>query len=210
MTVTPDPDPAAVFDAIGAAYEDAFAGSPARRDSLDRLLEHLAPGSRILDVGCGTGRPTASVLADAGHEVLGVDVSPVMVALAAERVPGAGFLRADIRELPLEEESFDAVCAYFSLLQMDRADQTRTLRRLTRALTPGGLLAVATVPLDVEAFDAVFMGSPIRVTSFAAEPFKDLLADSGLTVLWEHHGHYTPRLPGAEPEAELFLLCRRG
>ncbi|MGW1281519.1 class I SAM-dependent methyltransferase [Streptomyces tsukubensis] len=209
MPATPAPDPAAAFDAIGAAYEDAFAGSPARRASLDRLLEHLAPGSRILDIGCGTGRPTASTLAAAGHDVLGIDVSPVMVALAADRVPGGTFRRADIRELPLEEESYDAVCAYFSLLQMDRADQTRVLHRITRALAPGGLLAVGTVPIDVENFDAEFMGSPIRVTSFGAEPFRRLLVESGLTVLWEHQGHYTPRLPGAEPEAELFVLCRR-
>ncbi|MGV9317065.1 class I SAM-dependent methyltransferase [Streptomyces sp. NPDC003691] len=210
MTVTPESDPAVVFDAIGAAYEDAFAGSPARRASLDRLLAHLAPGSRILDAGCGTGRPTASTLAAAGHRVLGVDVSPVMVALAAERVPGAEFRHEDLRELPLEEGDFDAVCAYFSLLQMGRAEQARTLRNLVGALAPGGLFAVGTVPLDVEDLDAVFMGRPIRVTSFAAEPFKDLLTGAGLTVLWEHHGHYTPRIPGAAPEAELFLLCRRG
>ncbi|AZK98148.1 MULTISPECIES: class I SAM-dependent methyltransferase [Streptomyces] len=209
MPATPAPDPAAAFDAIGASYEDAFAGSPARRASLDRLQEHLAPGSRILDIGCGTGRPTASTLAAAGHDVLGIDVSPVMVALAVDRVPGGTFRRADIRELPLEEESYDAVCAYFSLLQMDRADQIRVLHRITRALAPGGLLAVGTVPLDVENFDAEFMGSPIRFTSFGAEPFKDLLVRSGLTVLWEHQGHYTPRLPDAEPEAEQFLVCRR-
>ncbi|NEE27640.1 methyltransferase domain-containing protein, partial [Streptomyces sp. SID7982] len=94
---------AAVFDALGAEYERAFAASAAHRESLERLLTDLAPGSRVLDVGSGTGRPTAQILAEAGHRVLGVDVSPVMAALAARQVPGADFRCADIRDLPLAE-----------------------------------------------------------------------------------------------------------
>lgn len=96
---------AAVFDALGAEYERAFAASAAHRESLERLLADLAPGSRVLDVGSGTGRPTARTLADAGHRVLGVDVSPVMTALAARQVPTAEFRCADARDLPCPRAS---------------------------------------------------------------------------------------------------------
>lgn len=48
---------AAAFDALGAEYERAFAASAAHRESLERLLADLSPGSRVLDVGSGTGRP---------------------------------------------------------------------------------------------------------------------------------------------------------
>ncbi len=140
---------AAVFDALGAAYEQAFAASAAHRESLERLLAGLAPGSRVLDVGSGTGRPTAQTLADAGHRVLGVDVSPVMTALAARQVPGAEFRCADIRDFPLAEGEFDAVCVYFSLLQLGRGEQADLMERLVRSLRPGGLLVAATVPVDV-------------------------------------------------------------
>jgi ubiquinone/menaquinone biosynthesis C-methylase UbiE len=125
---------AAVFDALGLEYEKAFARSEAHLASLEWLLGRLAPGSRVLDVGSGTGRPTASTLTAAGHEVLGVDVSPVMVDLATRQVPQATFRRADIRGLPLEEGSFDAVCVYFSLLQMTRAEQSEVLGRLARVI----------------------------------------------------------------------------
>ncbi|WP_449353541.1 class I SAM-dependent methyltransferase, partial [Streptomyces shaanxiensis] len=151
-----------VFDALGLTYEKAFARSAAHLASLDWLLERLVLGSRVLDVGSGTGRPTASALTDAGHEVLGVDVSPVMVDLAARQVPRATFRLADIRELPLEEGAFDAVCVYFSLLQMSRAEQSRVLGRLARALRPGGSLVLATVPADVEDLAIQFMGQPVR------------------------------------------------
>ncbi|MCZ9336919.1 class I SAM-dependent methyltransferase, partial [Streptomyces sp. TRM76130] len=105
----------------------------------------------VLDVGSGTGRPTAETLVRAGHEVLGVDVSPVMAELAARQVPAAAFRCADIHDVPLDDGSFDAVCVYFALLQMGRAEQADLVRRLTQALKPGGHLVLATVPLDVEA-----------------------------------------------------------
>ncbi|WP_223283690.1 class I SAM-dependent methyltransferase [Streptomyces sp. FBKL.4005] len=204
------PPAAVVFDALGPAYERAFAGSAPHRASLDRLLELLAPGSRVLDVGSGTGRPTAQTLAGAGHRVLGLDVSPVMVDLAARQVPAAEFRLADIRETPLADASFDAVCAYFSLLQMTRAEQAAVVAKLARAVRPGGLVALATVPLDVEDVEAVFMGQPVRVTSFTAEAFTGLVSGAGLTVLSEEHEVFTPAHPEAVPEPHLFVLARRG
>ncbi|MYU20670.1 methyltransferase domain-containing protein [Streptomyces sp. SID8352] len=203
------PPPITVFDELGAEYERAFAGDPARRRSLEWLLGRLAPGSRVLDVGSGTGRPTAETLADAGHRVLGVDVSPVMTELAARQVPAASFRCADIRDEPLEEASLDAVCAYFSLLQLDRREQTETLGRLTRALVPGGHLALATVPLDIENVDALFMGHRVRVSSFTAPDLTALAEESGLEVLEREESEFTPAYPDATPESHLFLHCRR-
>ncbi len=198
-----------MFDALGSEYEKAFASSQPHRASLARLLGRLAPGSRVLDVGSGTGRPTAAALSAAGHRVLGVDVSPVMVEIASRQVPGAEFRCADIRRIPLEDGSFDAVCLYFALLQMTRAEQSDVLHRLARALRPGGLLALATVPLDVEEFDGVFMGQEVRVTSFAAEGVVAVVREAGLTVESQDSLMFTPTHPDARPEPQLFLLCRR-
>ncbi|MEU1699328.1 class I SAM-dependent methyltransferase [Streptomyces sp. NRRL F-5527] len=200
---------AEVFDALGGDYEKAFASSAAHRASLSWLLERLSPGSTVLDVGSGTGRPTAATLAGAGHRVLGVDVSPVMVEIASRQVPEAEFRCDDVRRTKLAEGSYDAVCVYFSLLQMTRAEQKELVRRLTAALRPGGLLVLATVPLDVEEFDGSFMGQPVRVTSFAAQDVLGLVREAGLEVEWEKSTMFTPSHPAARPEPQLFLHCRR-
>ncbi|MFE9702931.1 class I SAM-dependent methyltransferase [Streptomyces sp. NPDC005930] len=203
------PRAAAAFDALGAEYEKAFAGSRTHRRSLEWLLARLAPGSRVLDVGSGTGRPTAETLVAAGHAVLGVDVSPVMVELAARQVPAATFRCADVRDVPLEDASFDAVCVYFSLLQLDRREQRDLVRRLARLPKPEGYLVLATVPLDVEDVDAVFMGQPVRVTSFPAQELVTLVEEAGLEVLAQEASMFTPAHPDARPEPHLFLHCRR-
>ncbi|WP_329267054.1 class I SAM-dependent methyltransferase [Streptomyces sp. NBC_01451] len=203
------PPAAVLFDALGPDYEKAFAHAPAHLAALDWLIERLPPAARTLDVGSGTGRPTAAALIAAGHTVLGVDVSPVMVEIATRQVPEAEFRCGDIRELPLDADSFDGVCVFFSLLQMTRAEQSALTRRLALALRPGGHLVMATVPVDVEDLEVVFMGRPVRATSFASEDFVGMAEAAGLTVLARHSSVFTPDHPSAEPEPHLFLHCRR-
>ncbi|MEU6375642.1 class I SAM-dependent methyltransferase [Streptomyces sp. NPDC046909] len=210
MTHEDQQPPAAVlFDTLGADYEKAFAHAPAHLAALDWLIERLPPAARTLDVGSGTGRPTAAALVAAGHSVLGVDVSPVMVELASRQVPEAEFRHADIRQLPLEQDAFDGVCVIFPLLQMTRAEQRAVMRRLTLALRPGGHLVLATVPADVEDAEVAFMGQPVRATSFAEDGVVAMVEAAGLTVLARHDVTFAPDHPAAGPEPHLFLYCRR-
>ncbi len=81
-----------------------------------RLVDAMLPrGSRVLDAGCGPGR-VGAFLAEVGHDVVGVDVDPVLIAAAEEDHPGPRWLVGDLAELDLPArgipEPFDAiVCA---------------------------------------------------------------------------------------------------
>ena len=101
----------------------------------------LAPGSRVLELGCGDGT-TAELLAAAGHDVVGVDVSPAMVDLARARVPDAKFMCGsfvDVR-LPPDRDAVIAVGEVLGYELDERAALGDVLGRLRDTLRPGGLL----------------------------------------------------------------------
>ncbi|MEU9858195.1 class I SAM-dependent methyltransferase [Streptomyces sp. NPDC047974] len=202
---------AELFDGVGLDYERAFGRLPAQLAAVEWLTGRLPAGARVLDVGSGTGRPVAALLAAAGHEVTGIDVSRTMVGLARERVPGARFEQVDVRDHTPPQEGYDAVCAFFPLLMMDREDQASAVRRMASWLVPGGLLVSATVPADVEGLEITWMGRRARVSSFSAEAYLGLLREEcGLEVLHHELSVFTPEVPGGEPEEHLFCYARRG
>ncbi|MEV6492852.1 class I SAM-dependent methyltransferase, partial [Actinoplanes sp. NPDC051633] len=76
-----------------------------------RMIDAMVPrGARILDAGCGTGR-VGGHLAAAGHRVVGVDLDPALIAVAAADHPGARWQVGDLSELDLPERFDVVVCA---------------------------------------------------------------------------------------------------
>ncbi|MFJ9812608.1 class I SAM-dependent methyltransferase [Streptomyces sp. NPDC101158] len=202
---------AELFDAMGLDYEKAFGHLPEQLAAVEWLTARLARGSRVLDVGSGTGRPAADLLARAGHEVTGIDVSATMVELARQQVPGARFEQCDVRDFTPPEGGYDAVCAFFPLLMMSRAEASAALLRMASWLAPGGYLASATVPADVEDVEIVWMGRRARVSSFSAADYVRLLReDCGLEILYEAVSVFRPAEASAGPEEHLFCYARRG
>jgi ubiquinone/menaquinone biosynthesis C-methylase UbiE len=108
---------------------------PIVREILDCL-----PVGVALDAACGTGRHTAH-LASLGHRVIGVDTSAEMLARAREKVPGGEFHEADLREVPLPDDSVDLVVCAIALSHV--ADLEGALAELVRVLRPSGHLVIS-------------------------------------------------------------------
>ncbi|MEW2556666.1 class I SAM-dependent methyltransferase [Streptomyces zhihengii] len=198
------PDTAAeAFDALGADYERVFADIPARDEALSWLTDRLPAHARVLDAGCGTGRPAAAVLAAAGCEVTGIDVSSAMVALARGQVPGARFEQADVRDFEPPAGGYHAVVAFFSLLQMGRAELGAVLSRIAGWLVPGGYFVLMTVPGDFEDLHVDFLGRRIVVTSWTEDDWVRRLGEAGLEVVRSGTSVHVP----AEGMTEEHLTC---
>jgi SAM-dependent methyltransferase len=112
-----------------------------------RFVDAMAPRhARILDAGCGPGR-VGSALAALGHEVVGVDVDPVLVAAAEQDHPGPTWLVGDLAELDLPargiEEGFDVILCVGNVLPFLATSTRRdVLAHLRRHLRDGGRLVV--------------------------------------------------------------------
>ncbi len=103
------------------------------------MLESL-PAGRALDAACGTGRHTRR-LAQLGHEVVGVDLTPEMLALARAAPGATGFAEADVRFLPTRSQSFDLVVCALAIAHV--ADLDSAIAEFARVLRPHGHLVLS-------------------------------------------------------------------
>ena len=112
-----------------------------------RMIDAMAPRSaRILDAGCGPGR-VGSTLAGLGHEVVGVDVDPVLIAEAQRKHPDASWMVGDLATLDLPAAGvaadFDViVCAGNVMTFLAPSTRSLVVSRLGAHLAEGGRLVV--------------------------------------------------------------------
>lgn len=201
---------AAAFDQIGGRYDEAFPHKEGQLQAGRWLLEQTPSGARVLDAGCGTGLPTAHQLVAAGMDVVGIDISPVMLDLARANVPTARFVQIDVLDYLVGDLGpFDAVAAFFSLLMLPRAQIPTALQRLHAVLRPGGSLALAMVEADLDDVAIPFVGSTIRVSGYPRHDLQEVVEANGFQVEEEAVFSYAPAAATAPPEVQVFLHCRR-
>jgi ubiquinone/menaquinone biosynthesis C-methylase UbiE len=145
----PQQSPAEQFlEAWHTRYPDAGRHfSEARADdgtsSLDRLMQTVPPGARVLDLACGTG--ALSVVLDQAlitRQVLGVDLTMSELEIARRRAPHGQFVRGRVQQLPFADVSLDCVLCHMALMLFDDVDIV--LREVTRVLRPGGVFGAVT------------------------------------------------------------------
>jgi SAM-dependent methyltransferase len=143
-------------------------------EATDRLTDLLVarlkvgPGDRVLDVGCGIGRPALRMASTTGAEVLGINISADQIRQAAESARAEGmadlvsFQYTDGMHTPFAPGSFDAVLALESIMHMDRPT---ALREMARVLKPGGRAVLTDVfPLGLGLDGSVPEGLPFETS----------------------------------------------
>ncbi|MDH2428178.1 class I SAM-dependent methyltransferase [Sphaerisporangium sp. TRM90804] len=200
---------AEAFDRIGERYDEAFPYKGGQIASGEWVLRRLRPGARVLDVGCGTGLPTAKQFTDAGCEVTGIDISPVMLSLAGKHVPDADLREVDIVELDGSLGRFDAIVAFFSLSMLRRDEIMSSLLRFHELLVPGGWLAVGMVEMDVDEAPVRVLDTAMRITGYARYALRAVVEEAGFSVREQMDLAYIPASDDEPMEMQLFLNCRR-
>ncbi len=158
-----------------------------------RMIDAMVPRhARILDAGCGPGRTGAALFA-CGHDVVGVDADPELIAAAIEDYPGPTWLVADLADLALVEvghvEPFDAAVVAGNVMAFVAADtETLVLRRIAAHLKPDGFAVVGfhTDRYDMDTFDRHLAEAGFtlehRFATWDLRPWRDD-ADFAVSVL---------------------------
>jgi SAM-dependent methyltransferase len=194
-----------------ALWEGVPAGLAPPEFALRRrfLLEHVAVGERVLDVGCGEGW-FASELTRAGVHVVGIDVAEEPLRRARERDPGL-----DLRIVgadgpwPVEDASFEVVWAGETIEHVH--DTAGWLSRARRVLRPGGRLLLSTpahgrlrmlaLALSRRAFEAHFDPRADHLRFYTRSSLTQLLGEFGFQEV-------SVRAAAGAPGARRLLLAR--
>jgi ubiquinone/menaquinone biosynthesis C-methylase UbiE len=149
--------------------------------------------SRILDVGCGTGRTLAQLaVAIPGQQLFGVDLSPFYLAEARELladVPETSLVVENAEKLPYRDGYFDVVTSTYLLHELPRRARRKVVAEMVRVLAPGGRLVLEDSAQHSEAHDlAVFLesfASEMHETyyrDYVNDDIAGLLSGAGLEV----------------------------
>lgn len=199
-------------DEVAEGYRDFFAEVTGY--AVDALLDAAAAGSgaSVLDVATGPGIVAARAASRGASRVVGIDIAPRMLALAAARCPGIEFRDADAERLPFADATFDAVVCNFGIGHFPHPEAATA--EMARVVARGRSIALSwwDVPAHHRVngifFDAVAEarappprdippGPPMfRFSEEAA--LADLLRSAGLVSVAVESHRLTHRLPSAE------------
>ena len=179
------------YERIGQIWAKQRRVDLMERAWLDRMIS-TAPRStgkpRVLDLGCGAGRPIGTYLAERGMRVTGVDAAATMTELYTQNVPRAEVIQADMRGLALDRQ-FDAILAWNSFFHLAVEDQRKMFATFAAHAAPRAALMFTSGHIAGEAIGQV-ADAPIYHASLDPDTYRDLLNDAGFSVL-----RFTPEDP---------------
>ncbi|WP_345578165.1 class I SAM-dependent methyltransferase [Nonomuraea rosea] len=182
--VTAEPGAVSMAEVYAAWAPHYDAGGNQMIDSEQPVVRSILDGLPVgvaLDAACGTGRHTA-YLAELGHQVIGIDRSPDMLAHARARLPGASLLEADLHRLPLPDDAVDTVVCALALVHVP--DLARALAEFARVLRPGGHLVIS---------------DPHLLSAYLAPRKERTSADGRPALVADHHRPLSDYLAAALP-----------
>ncbi len=186
------------YDAIAAWWGAQSETITAGLSYLDRAIAHSRKSGNALDVGCGDGRLT-TLIVGAGFDVVGIDVSREMSALARRRQPNATFIHADICEWPPPDQ-YDLIVAWDSTFHVPHASQRPVVQKLCAALAPGGVILFTAGGIDGEVTGEM-QGERFYYSSLSDVEYLRILAlNSCSCVLLERDRH---------PEHHIVVIAQR-
>ena len=185
--------PSDPYRRIASAYERVIDPTNRRLHSVIRKRHPAPAGSRILDIGCGTGAQLEGYLGE-DRVLAGIDLSPSMLERARHRLgPEADLRLGSATELPFQDGSFDQVLCSLVLHEIPSQARLDVLGQVRRVLAPDGRLITVeftTAPGSVKGRLLRALTWPVERLAGAAHfrHFRDFVATGGFPALADRCG----------------------
>ncbi len=171
------------YEKIASKYATQYFDDMVDIPYIDKFLAKLPKQSKILDVGSGPGQ-FAKYMCGKGFEVIGIDYSKEMVAIAREKVPNVDFRYMDMRHLDFPNNSFDGVFSAYSLIHIPSKEVVSTLKGFHRVLKAGGYVEIAVQKGEADKIiDEPFMPTEKMFFNFFTEKrITNYLIETGFRI----------------------------
>jgi len=171
------------YNKIAAEYSD-WRRTFKNRKQLEDFAALLPEEAKVLDVGCGTGIPSAKFLFERGCEVVGIDFSAEMLKMARVNVPQVRFIEKDMTKLDFAEDSFDGLTACYSIIHVQREEHEALFRNFHRILRPGCVMLISLGRTEWEGTED-FHGAPMYWSHYGMEKSLALVKQAGFEIIFD-------------------------
>ncbi len=170
------------YGAIAESYTAGRAEASADVQLLDDLVFRIPRGGRVLDAGCGGGKPVGRSLSSA-FRVVGLDVARAQLRLFQSHVPSGDAVLGDMARLPFDDAAFDGIASLYAIIHVPREEHRGLLGEFRRVLRPSGVALLCMGEVDLPADISEYMGTRMYWSHFDAETNRRMLAGAGFRIL---------------------------
>ncbi len=190
------------YNLVASKYDELFRDELERKEYDRRILErfsrYFTKDSLLLDLGCGPSGHITAYLRGKGLHISGIDISERCIEIASRLHPEIEFLRMDMSDLRLADQSADGLVAFYAIIHTPKRLVGRYFREFRRVLKRGGKLLLSVKEGDEEGYLEEFLGHGTRIyfSHFRAEEIERYLAGNGFrTLLLESRRPYDEEIP---------------
>jgi ubiquinone/menaquinone biosynthesis C-methylase UbiE len=162
--------------------------------ALSEFSSRIPLNGRVLDAGCGNG--AYSRILSQKFKVIGVDISERQIELAKKKAPKAKFICQDITKVTFQDEQFDGILAYYSIIHIPREEHYELLKKFHRMLKMNGIVLLTFHYIDdPESYNGDFFGTGSKMfwSGFNKETNLKIVQDVGFKIIWSKLVQESPK-----------------
>ncbi len=148
---------------------------------LKELLERIPPKSKILDIGCGFGKPVAKFLSQKGYDVIGIDVSKKLIKQAMKNTPKAEFKIMTMYDLKFPAKTFDTIVSFFAILHLEKSKVPKVFKSFHKILKDKGYLLFSVNKGKEEGYFE-FFGKKVFFSAYTKKEIEEILRKTGFKI----------------------------